>query len=128
MSNQLRLMVIAAHPDDETLGFGGVLARYAAEGVATSIVIATRGDRGRYVGHAVDSAEHPGAERLVEIREGELAAAAKVLGVHDVTLLDYKDQHVDRADVRQIVPAIVRHIRRLRPHVILTFAPDGGYG
>ena len=51
MSEALRLMVVAAHPDDETLGFGAVLARYASEGVETFLVTATRGERGRYLDH-----------------------------------------------------------------------------
>src|SRR5258706_10184021 len=128
MSGALRLLVVAAHPDDETLGFGGVLARYASEGIDTSLVIATRGDRGKYRGHAVGSAEHPGATRLAEIRERELEAAAAALQIRDVTLLNYQDQQLDRAEVREAVVTIPRHLRRLRPQVVLTFAPDGGYG
>jgi LmbE family N-acetylglucosaminyl deacetylase len=121
-------MVIAAHPDDETMGFGGVLARYASEGVETSLIVATRGDRGKYRGHAVGSAEHPGRERLSQIREQELRAACAVLAIRDLTILDYDDQQLDAAEVRPAVAAIVHHIRRVQPHVVLTFAPDGGYG
>jgi LmbE family N-acetylglucosaminyl deacetylase len=128
MIEALRLMVVAAHPDDETLGFGGVLARYASEGVATFLVTATRGDRGRYFGHALDSPEHPGRSALSQIRERELHAAAAALGIRQVNLLDYEDQHLDRADVAEAVAALVVHIRRARPQVLLTFAPDGAYG
>ena len=60
MQHGLRLLVAAAHPDDETLGFGGALARYASEGVETHLVTATRGQGGRYRGLASGSAEHPG--------------------------------------------------------------------
>src|SRR5215468_337956 len=108
MRNGLRLMVIAAHPDDETLGFGGVLARYASEGVETSLVTATRGQAGRYKGHPTGSAEHPGREALARIREQELQAAADALGLARVALLDYEDQHLDRADVGGAVAALVR--------------------
>lgn len=128
MTTALRLMVIAAHPDDETMGFGGVLARYASEGVETSLVVATRGDRGKYRGHAVGSPEHPGRERLAQMREQELRGACAVLGIRDLSILDYDDQQLDAAEVRPAIAAIVRHIRRVRPHVVLTFAPDGGYG
>jgi LmbE family N-acetylglucosaminyl deacetylase len=121
-------MVIAAHPDDETLGFGGVLARYASEGAETFLVTATRGDRGRYLGHPEGSPAHPGRAALARIRERELRAAASVLGIGEVTLLDYCDQHLDRADSNQAVAAIAGHIRRARPQVVLTFAPDGAYG
>ena len=61
MGEALRLMVVAAHPDDETLGFGAVLARYASEGVETFLVTATRGERGRYLDHRPDDPGHPGA-------------------------------------------------------------------
>ena len=128
MTEALRLMVVTAHPDDETLGFGGVLARYADEGVATFLVTATRGDRGRYFGHALDTPEHPGRSALSHIRERELHAAAAALGVREVSLLDYEDQHLDQANVAEAVTAIVGHIRQARPQVLLTFAPDGAYG
>jgi LmbE family N-acetylglucosaminyl deacetylase len=123
-----RLMVVAAHPDDETLGFGGVLARYAGEGVETFLVTATRGERGRYGTHRVGSPEHPGPAALARIRARELGEAAAVLGVGHVALLDYEDQQVDRAEVIEAVGAIVGWIREARPHVVLTFAPDGAYG
>ena len=123
-----RLMVVTAHPDDETLGFGGVLARYAAEGVETFLVTATRGERGRYLGHPSDSPEHPGRAALAQIRERELRAAAAALGVKETCLLDYEDQQLDRADPAEAIAAIAGHIRRRKPQVVLTFAPDGAYG
>ena len=128
MGDPLRLMVAAAHPDDETLGFGGVLVHYARAGVETYLLSATRGERGRYMGHALGTPEHPGPHALGEIRERELHAAAKALGIHEVSFLDYEDQHLDRADAREAIAAIVRHVRRVRPHVIVTFPPDGAYG
>ena len=128
MTGALRLMVVAAHPDDETLGFGGVLARYAIEGIETFVITATRGERGRYLGRPLDNPGHPGRDALSQIREKELLAAAAVLGVRQVSLLGYEDQHLDRVDVAEAVTAIVAHIRRVRPQVLLTFAPDGAYG
>lgn len=128
MRKGLRLMVIAAHPDDETLGFGGVLARYASEGVETFLVTATRGQGGRYKGHPAGSAEHPGRDALAKIREQELHGAAAALGISRVSLLDYEDQYLDRAAVGGAVAALVREIRTARPDLVLTFAPDGAYG
>jgi len=122
------LMAVLAHPDDESLGVGGTLARYASEGVGVFLLTATRGDSGRYHGHRPDDPRHPGAMALANIREAELRAAASVLGVKDVSLLDYHDQHLDRADPREAVAAIVGHLRRVRPDVVLTFGPDGAYG
>jgi LmbE family N-acetylglucosaminyl deacetylase len=80
----LRLMAVLAHPDDESLGVGGTLAKYASEGVETFLLTATRGDGGRYRGHRAGEAQHPGASALAKIRETELHAAAEVLGVRDV--------------------------------------------
>jgi LmbE family N-acetylglucosaminyl deacetylase len=123
-----RLMAILAHPDDESLGFGGTLAKYAAEGVEVSLLTATPGDAGRYRGHPPGSQEHPGALGLAGIREGELRAAAAVLGVGELELLGYHDQQLDHVAPDGVVAVIARHLRRLRPDVVVTFGPDGGYG
>ncbi len=121
-------MVVAAHPDDEALGFGGALAKYGAEGAETFLVTATRGDRGRYHGHPPAHPEHPGPHALAELRERELRASAAVLGVRDVVLLDYEDGCLDQAPPSQVIAQLAREIRRARPDVVLTFAPDGAYG
>ena len=123
-----RLMAVLAHPDDESLGAGGTLAKYASEGVEVFLLTATRGDAGRYHGHRPGEPEHPGALALANIREAELRAAASVLGVRELMLLDYRDQQLDAANPRQAVTEIVGHVRRVRPDVILTFGPDGSYG
>ena len=123
-----RLMAVLAHPDDESLGVGGTLAKYASEGVEVFLLTATRGDGGRYRGYRSGDHEHPGPVALATIREAELRAAASVLGVREVSLLDYRDQHLDRADPRQAVAGIAGHLRRVRPDVVVTFGPDGAYG
>ena len=79
MREPLRLMCVLAHPDDEALGNGGTLAKYAAEGVETYLVTATRGERG-WQGDARDD---PGPHALGAIREAELLAAARVLGIQE---------------------------------------------
>jgi len=123
----LRLLAVFAHPDDETLGLGGVLARYAAEGVETHLVTATRGEGGRFRG-LKEGPGHPGREKLAAIREAELNAAASVLGIRSVTMLGYPDGRLDQADPREATSRIADVIRRLRPQVVVTFSPDGGYG
>src|SRR5262252_2199986 len=87
----LRLMAVLAHPDDESLGFGGTLARYAAEGVETYLVTATRGERGRFgsLGKSADPVE------VGRVREAELRQAAAVLGIREVSILNYPDGAVD---------------------------------
>lgn len=122
-SEPFRMMAVLAHPDDESLGFGGTLARYAGEGVETFLLTATRGENGRY-----GSTRGTSPLQLGRLREAELLAAAKVLGLSDVRFLDYVDGAVDRIDPEQAIRQIASHIRRVRPDVVLTFGPDGGYG
>jgi LmbE family N-acetylglucosaminyl deacetylase len=119
-----RLMCVLAHPDDESLGIGSTLARYAAEGVAISLVTATRGERG-WPG---DPQSYPGPEELGQIRTGELLAAAEVLGVQEVNFLGHGDGELDDVDAAHVVGQIVRELRRWQPQVVLTFSPDGSYG
>src|SRR6478752_7197491 len=95
-----RLMAVLAHPDDESLGVGGTLAKYASEGVDVFLLTATRGDGGQYRGHPQSDPQHPGPLALAAIRETELRAAAAALGVREVSLLDYHDQLLDRANPR----------------------------
>src|SRR5215475_8686002 len=117
----MRLMAVLAHPDDESLGIGGTLAKYASEGVAVFLLTATRADRGRYRDYRFGDPQHPGSSALAAIRERELRAAAAALGVQDVALLDYRDQELDRANPPQIIAAIVKHLRRVHPDVVITF-------
>ncbi len=124
MTRELRLMAILAHPDDESLGNGGILAKYASEGVKTYLVTATRGEQGWFG----EPGENPGPEELGRMREGELREAAKTLGIHEVSFLDYRDGEFDKADADDVVAKIVRHIRRVKPQVVVTFDQNGLYG
>ena len=124
MADTLRLMCVLAHPDDESLGVGGTLAKYAAEGIETYLVTATRGERGWFGAET----ENPGPEALGRIREAELLAAANVLGIRQVDFLDYIDGDLDQADPAEIVATIVGHLRRVKPQVVITFGPHGSYG
>lgn len=120
----LRLMAVLAHPDDESLGFGGLLARCAAEGVETTVVTATRGERGWFG----NPDENPGMEALGRIREGELRAACRELGVGRLELLDYVDGDLDQADPKEAIARIAEYMREVRPQVVVTFGQDGAYG
>jgi LmbE family N-acetylglucosaminyl deacetylase len=124
MESPLRLLAVLAHPDDESLGNGGTLAKYSAEGVATHVVTATRGERGRFG----DADPKPAPEVVGKAREAELRSAARVLGVREVSFLDYLDGELDQAPPQQAIARIAWHVRRIRPQVVITFGPDGGYG
>jgi LmbE family N-acetylglucosaminyl deacetylase len=124
LSQKLKLMCVLAHPDDESLGTGGTLAKYASEGIETYVVTATRGERGRFG----DGTESPGPEAVGKIREAELRAAANELGVREVNFLDYVDKDLDQADPDEAQGRIAAHLRRVKPHVVVTFGPDGAYG
>jgi LmbE family N-acetylglucosaminyl deacetylase len=117
-------MCILAHPDDESLGMGGLLAKSAAEGVETYVVCATAGQ----LGWPGDRPGYPGPEELGRIRAAELQAATAVLGVKETTLLGYLDGSLDQADPAQVTADLVHQLWRVRPQVVVTFSPDGGYG
>ncbi len=122
--NTLRLLCVLAHPDDESLGTGGTLATYAAQGVETYVITATRGERGRFS----NGAERPTNDVVGHVREAELRAAADVLGVHDVIVLGYPDGGVDAIDPSAAQETIATHLHRIKPDVVITFGPDGAYG
>jgi len=124
MTDALRLMAVLAHPDDESLGTGGTLAKYSREGVECALVTATRGERGRYG----DLPERPSLTEVGRLREAELRCAAAKLGVERLAFLDYVDGELDQADPEAAVGKIARHIRAFRPHVVLSFGPAGAYG
>ena len=124
----LRLLVTVAHPDDETFGMGSVLAHARAAGVESRIICATRGELGE---PAIDIGDTP----LGVVRERELRAAAAILGVAGVELLDYLDSGVDgdpaagslaAADTGDVARALAARIEDLRPDVVIM--ADGSDG
>ena len=117
-------MCVLAHPDDESLGTGGTLAKYAAEGVETYLLTATRGERGRFG----DNGERPDPDVVARTRETELRAAASELGVREVIVLGYPDGGLDAVPSEVAQRAIAEHLCRIRPHVVITFGADGAYG
>jgi LmbE family N-acetylglucosaminyl deacetylase len=116
-------MCVLAHPDDESLGTGGTLAKYAAEGVETYLVTATRGERGRF-----GDGDQAGPDVVGAIREAELRAAARELRIREVAQLGFPDGGLDSVDPSGAQSVIVEHLRRVRPQVVVTFGPEGAYG
>ena len=120
----LKLLCVFAHPDDESMGMGATLAKYSAEGVETHLISATRGERGWFG----PEEQNPGPGALGQLRETELRRAAETLGMKSVHFLDYVDGDLDRANPAEVIAKIVAHIREIKPHVVVTFPPDGNYG
>jgi LmbE family N-acetylglucosaminyl deacetylase len=119
-----KLLVVFAHPDDESMGMGGTLAKYASQGVETYYVCASRGERGWFG----PEEQNPGLGTLGQIRTRELESAVRELGMQELHFLDYIDGEVDQAGLAEIIGKIVSQIRRIRPQVVVTFPPDGNYG
>lgn len=130
-----RLLAMYAHPDDEAFGAGGSFALLIERGVAITLICATRGEVGEISDPALASAEN-----LAAVRESELRAAMRFVGVDDIRFLDYRDSGMagtaenddPRAFVRQdegmVAGRLLAVIRELRPDAIVTFGPDGVYG
>ena len=138
-----RLLFVHAHPDDETLTTGATIAHYAARGAQVQVVTCTLGEEGEVIGDrwaqlAVDEADQLGGFRI-----GELTAALNALGIGKPIFLGgagrwrdsgmggtpprHRQRFVD-ADPHEAVGALVAIIRELRPHVVVTYDPEGGYG
>ena len=127
------LLAVLAHPDDESYGIGGTLARYAAEGVDVHVAIATDGAAG-----SVDTKWAGDRSRLADVRTQELKAAARVLGV-TVHNLGYKDsgyigdganedpQSFMNVDQVSATGQVVKLIRELKPEIVVTHDETGGY-
>lgn len=118
--SDLTLLAVFAHPDDESFGVGGTLARYSAEGVGVHLVCATRGE----AGSVADPSRFRG-EDLGALRERELRAAAAALGIRTIRLLGCGDGRLDCCPPTELVGRVVAAIRETRPQVVITFGPDG---
>jgi len=130
-----RLLISFAHPDDESFGLGGLIARYIAQGTEVYYLCATNGDVG-----TVRPEFMQGYNSVAELRLAELSRAASVLGLTDVIPLGYRDSGMMGSDTsthpdclwQQPREAVARRvtevIRRVRPQVVITFNRYGGYG
>ncbi len=114
-----RLLCVVAHPDDEAGGFGGTLLYYKQRGVETHVLCLTPGQAGRHRGGAKSDAE------LAALRKQEFAASSRLLEVTSGEVLDYPDAGLATVEVLGITGDIVRRIRNLRPHVVLTIGSEG---
>ena len=118
-----RILLSFSHPDDESFGVAGLSRRYADAGAEVALVTATRGDAGRAGDPPLCS-----REELPACREAELRRAAEILGIAPVHVLDYHDKHVADAPVDRVRAELVGLIRLHRPHLVITFDPEGVNG
>lgn len=128
------LLAVLAHPDDESFGLGGTLALYAERGVAVHLICATRGEAGD-----MDPVFLNGFESIADKREDELRCAAGALGLAGVHFLGYRDSGMPgtadnfhpeclaACSVNEVSEQITHYIRLLKPEVVITFDPIGGY-
>jgi LmbE family N-acetylglucosaminyl deacetylase len=132
------LLVVRPHPDDESSATGGMLAYYHARGIRTGVVICTGGEEGEIRDPTLDPVADQA--RLGAIREQEVRNACAILGVSELRLLGYRDsgmpgvpanQHPEafvQTDPLAAAARLVAIIRALRPLVMVTEPPGGGYG
>ncbi|MFC4532524.1 N-acetyl-1-D-myo-inositol-2-amino-2-deoxy-alpha-D-glucopyranoside deacetylase [Sphaerisporangium dianthi] len=139
-----RLMLVHAHPDDETSGTGATMARYAAEGAHVTLVTCTLGEEGEIVVPDLAHLASDKEDRLGQHRVGELEAACKTLGVDDHRFLGGAGRWRDsgmmgeptndnpgcfwRADLDEAAGELVKIIREVRPQVMVTYDENGFYG
>jgi N-acetyl-1-D-myo-inositol-2-amino-2-deoxy-alpha-D-glucopyranoside deacetylase len=135
---RLALLCVHAHPDDEAIATGGVLARYAEEGIRTAVVTCTGGELGEIVGAGMDPDEL--RPRLAAVRKEELGRSLQILGAGEPRLLGYRDSgmlgtagNADPASFwaapfDEAVGRLVGHLRQVRPDVLVTYDAFGNYG
>lgn len=136
----LTLMAVHAHPDDEATSTGGVLHKYAAEGIRTVLVTCTSGELGDGPGGLKPDQPGHDPEAVKRIRRAELEASCRELGVGKLELLGYQDSGMAEwnkagasgsfasSDLDEEVQRLAKVIKRHRPQVVVTYGEDGGYG
>jgi LmbE family N-acetylglucosaminyl deacetylase len=115
----MRILGITAHPDDEVGAFGGTLLLYHSRGVETYVICLTPGQAATNRGGARSD------EELAMLRRAEFASSCSILHVTKARILDYRDGVLDRTDFYAVVGDLTRHVREIKPHLILTMGSEG---
>lgn len=116
-TNGKRLLVVLAHPDDETFICGGALAHCAAKGYQITFLCATKGEMGRRLGVPPVATR----ETLPVLREAELVEACEALGIQDLRFMGLRDKTLDYYDPAELASGIATVMKEVRPHVVITF-------
>jgi N-acetyl-1-D-myo-inositol-2-amino-2-deoxy-alpha-D-glucopyranoside deacetylase len=145
VNTEKRLLLVHAHPDDETINNGVTMAKYAAEGVKVTLVTCTRGEEGEVLVESLDFLASNKEDKLGQHREIELANAMKILGIKDFRFLGFpnktwrdsgmmgtaQNDRKDvfwRADLDEAAEELVKIILEIKPQVLITYDEMGGYG
>jgi LmbE family N-acetylglucosaminyl deacetylase len=140
MQSQLTLMAVHAHPDDEVLSTGGLLARCAEEGIRTVLVTCTNGEAGDDAGGLKPADPGHDAAGVARLRLAELRESASLLSIGHVELLGHRDSGMDGWDtnghpeafanvpVERAAGPLAELMERYRPQVVVTYDENGGYG
>jgi LmbE family N-acetylglucosaminyl deacetylase len=123
MENKPGVLVVMAHPDDESMGCAGLILRHTRAGIPVNLICATRGEAG-WMGKPTGAKR----EDLAQIRTGELEEAAAALAIRGVELWDYPDGGVNNRDQQEVTQRIWEQISKLHPKAVVGWGPDGGYG
>lgn len=118
------ILMVLAHPDDESFVGGGTLACYTGRGVATALMTLNDGQAGRMGVEGQPPLATP--ETLGAVRREELQRAAAVLGISELITPGWMDGKVDKVSDREGIALVTRHLRRLCPEILITFGPEGG--
>jgi bacillithiol biosynthesis deacetylase BshB2 len=113
----VRILVVLAHPDDESFICGGTLAHYGARGAQVTLVCATKGEMGRRIGIPPTATR----ESLPAIREQELREACEALGIQDLRFLGLRDKTLDYYDPADLAARLKPLFAELKPDVVITF-------
>ena len=122
MNKNKKILCVFAHPDDESFGPGGTLAKYSKEGVHIEILCATRGEAGK------NSTKENIENILAETRAKEIIKASKVLGVKKIEFLDYRDGELCNNKYHEIAEKVTYKVKQFKPDAIITFEPLGVSG
>lgn len=112
------LLLIFAHPDDESSSVAGTTAKYTQRGVSVDLICATRGEKGTRL-------DVPSDVDTATAREAGLRAAARVTGIRNIYFLGYVDGDLEKARSSELVGRVVDIMRKVQPEVVITFGPDG---
>jgi len=112
------ILLVFAHPDDESSGVAGIVKKYIQQGVPADLITATRGEKGSRL-------DVPDNVDTGTAREAELRAAAAIMGIRNIYLLGYTDGELDKADTQEVISKIKDIMQHVQPEIVITFGPDG---